>query len=153
MKIQILAIGKLKKGAQSALMEEYLKRLKGWKVQIQQINEAKAATSAQRKQLDAKNILSYLTKDAFIIALDERGIDLNSMEFAQMLQDAQQRFYSQVMIIIGGSDGLHEDIRKRCHKIVAFGRLTWPHQLVRILLCEQIYRAQTIINNHPYHKA
>ncbi len=153
MKIQILAIGKLKKGAQTALMEEYLKRIKGWKVQIQQINEAKASNSDQRKRLDAENILSYLTEKAFIIALDERGVDLDSMEFAQMLQNVQNQFYTKVIIIIGGSDGLSEEIRQKCHKLIAFGRLTWPHQLVRILLCEQIYRAQTIINNHPYHKA
>lgn len=153
MKIQILAIGKLKKGPQLTLMEDYLKRIKGWKIEIQQINEAKASGSEQRKQQDAKNLLPYFSEKSFIIALDERGENVSSMEFAQMLQTAEAQFYTEVIIVIGGSDGLAEEIREQSHKLIAFGRLTWPHQLVRLLLCEQIYRAQTIINNHPYHKA
>ncbi len=152
MKFQVIAIGKMKKGAQTALMDEYLKRLKGWQVDIREIPEAKTSNSEQRKLLDAKNIISHLDNDAFIIALDERGLNMDSIQFAQILAQSANQSFGKIIMIIGGSDGLHEDVRSRCHKLISFGKLTWPHQLVRVMLCEQIYRAKTILENHPYHK-
>lgn len=83
----------------------------------------------------------------FTIALDEHGENLSSKEFAELLRDKPL-----VNFIIGEADGLPENLRKNAHKLISFGRLTWPHKLVRVLLCEQIYRSWSLLNNHPYHR-
>ena len=87
----------------------------------------------------------------YIVALDEGGKDIGSQTLATTLLKASQDF-KRIVFLIGGADGLSDELRKRSHLILSFGRLTWPHMLARAMASEQIYRVHTILNNHPYHR-
>ena len=100
---------------------------------------------------ECAQILSRLSPDAFIFALDERGKSLPSREMASKIQDLQNNS-RDLQFIIGGADGLNADIRKQSNFLLSFGAQTWPHMLARVMLLEQIYRAQQILKNHPYHR-
>lgn len=138
MKILIAAIGKAKPSPELQLYNDYVKRLP-WKVAVKEVKDAAGLIAAC---------------DGFdrIIALDESGKTLSSREFAEQLKHWQQQGNSSYAFIIGGADGLSEDVRKKAHLVWSFGRITWPHMLVRGLLAEQLYRAHSIITNHPYHR-
>jgi len=143
MKIRILAVGKHKASPTLDLCHEYLKRMK-WKVEIKEIDAPKGSTSAQEEPLILKNIPA----GAVVIALDERGESLSSPAFAKKIESSG----SDIVFIIGGADGLTDAIRKKAKFLMSFGKQTWPHMLVRVMLLEQIYRAQQIIAGHPYHR-
>ncbi|HEY8964190.1 MAG TPA: 23S rRNA (pseudouridine(1915)-N(3))-methyltransferase RlmH, partial [Alphaproteobacteria bacterium] len=104
------------------------------------------------KNKEAKDILAKLDKDAFVVILDERGKELGSTQFADVMQIAMNNGKSHLQAVIGGADGLTDEIRQRADLILAFGRLTWPHMLARIMLLEQLYRAKQILAGHPYHR-
>lgn len=110
-------------------------------------------------ELDGKNtkdeqdkILSKLDARATLIVLDERGKSLSSREFASRINDIQVQGQSKIQFVIGGADGLNDDIRGRAHLLLSFGSQTWPHMMIRVMLIEQIYRAQQILSGHPYHR-
>jgi 23S rRNA (pseudouridine1915-N3)-methyltransferase len=148
MKIRILAVGKMKNSPLLDQCGEYLKRM-NWKVTLQEIDTPKGATSAQEEPL----ILKHLKDGALLVALDERGESLASPEFAARLAKwGQQAPGSEVTFLIGGADGLTDSIRKKAKFLLSFGKQTWPHNLVRVMLVEQVYRAQQIIAGHPYHR-
>ena len=148
MKINIIAVGKLKASPLHDLCDEYVKRI-GWKVNITEIDSPKASTSAIEELLILKN----LPPDAFAIALDERGESFPSPALAQKLHNwRDQAVGNELFFIIGGADGLTDIIRKRAKILLSFGKQTWPHMLVRVMLLEQIYRAQQILAGHPYHR-
>jgi 23S rRNA (pseudouridine1915-N3)-methyltransferase len=107
---------------------------------------------AQRKVREGEQLLSGVAGCDRIIALDETGKTLSSPEFASTLKGWQQQGHSSFGFVIGGSDGLDAAVLKKAHLVWSFGRVTYPHMLVRALLAEQLYRAQTIISGHPYHK-
>jgi 23S rRNA (pseudouridine1915-N3)-methyltransferase len=88
-----------------------------------------------------------------LLVLDERGRHVSSAAFAQMLAEARDAGSEALTLLIGGPDGIDEALRERASLVVAFGAMTWPHQLVRVLLAEQLYRAATILSGHPYHRA
>ncbi|MCL4169023.1 UNVERIFIED_CONTAM: hypothetical protein GTU68_054552, partial [Idotea baltica] len=90
---------------------------------------------------------------ALLIALDERGKDISSQDFANILQDGLNNSVPQIAFAIGGADGHSKELRQNASKIISFGKLTWPHQIARVMLSEQIYRGITIISGHPYHRA
>ncbi|MCE9506997.1 MAG: 23S rRNA (pseudouridine(1915)-N(3))-methyltransferase RlmH [Alphaproteobacteria bacterium] len=148
MKIRIIAVGRQKSSPTQDLCDEYLKRMK-WTVSVKEIDAPKGSTSAQEAPL----ILKQLPKDAFIVALDERGETLGSPEFAQKLGKWQnQAPGNEITFLIGGADGFDASIRKKANFLMSFGKQTWPHMLVRVMLLEQIYRAQQISAGHPYHR-
>lgn len=103
------------------------------------------------KEAEAELICPLLSP-GLVISLDERGKSLNSPEFAKILQNHQVHGQGPVTFVIGGADGLHDSIRKKSDHLISFGQLTWPHMLVRVLLLEQLYRAQQILSGHPYHR-
>lgn len=149
MKIRLLAVGKMKASPQAELCAEYLKRL-SWPVTLKEIETPKGATSAEEEPL----ILKHIPDNAFLIALDERGQSLPSPDFAKKLEGwAQQAPQNELYLLIGGADGLTETIRKKAKFLLCFGKQTWPHMLVRVMVLEQIYRAQQILAGHPYHRA
>ncbi|MFV0430731.1 MAG: 23S rRNA (pseudouridine(1915)-N(3))-methyltransferase RlmH [Alphaproteobacteria bacterium] len=152
MKLQIIAVGKLKKGDISSLFAQYSTRIKRWKLTVKELSESQAQTVDIRKKEEAQKILDCIKDDHIIVALDERGEHLTSREMANFIQEQENASASYMSFVIGGPDGLDEDIRKQAKSIWALGRATWPHQLVRALLAEQIYRSQTIIEGHPYHR-
>ena len=148
MKISIIAVGRQKSSPTQDLGEEYLKRMK-WTVRIKEIDAPKGSTPAREAAL----ILKQLPATAFIIALDERGETLSSPEFAQKLEKWQnQAPGKEITFLIGGADGFDSEIRKKADFLMSFGKQTWPHLLVRVMLLEQIYRAQQITYGHPYHR-
>lgn len=148
MKIRIIAVGKLKNSPLLDLCEEYIKRM-GWKVTVREIDAGKGSTSAQEAPL----ILKQLGPNDFLVALDERGETLSSPAFAKKIATwGQQAPGNEITFLIGGADGLTDEIRKKSRFLLSFGKQTWPHMLVRVMLMEQIYRAQQIIAGHPYHR-
>lgn len=143
LKIDIIAVGALKKGALKDLCDEYSKRIS---------SKIKLIELPQKPANEHSKIIEKIDKSAFIVAMDERGKSLKSIEFAHKLQDIQNQGVSHIQFIIGGADGLNDDIRGRADLLLSFGQQTWPHMLARVMLLEQIYRAQQINAGHPYHR-
>jgi 23S rRNA (pseudouridine1915-N3)-methyltransferase len=104
-----------------------------------------------KKELEAKKILSSINKNSFVIALDENGQSYNSCTFSNFLEQTMMH-QSEIIFLIGGADGLSKDILEKCSKVISLSNLTFPHQLVKVLIIEQIYRGFSIINNLPYHR-
>src|SRR5688572_6480236 len=144
MKITILAVGKMKDRAQKALYDEYAARIAPAPILVELPQTDKAR--------EAKDILSRIDADAFVVVLDERGKELSSMQLSEALQGAMNTGKSHLQAILGGAEGLDDSVRARADLILAFGRLTWPHMLARIMLLEQLYRAKQILAGHPYHR-
>ena len=145
MSVTVYAIGKLKRGPETELVTRYQTRLKRLKTTLREFPER------EPKAREGADLLAALPGSSFVIALDERGEDMTSPDFARLLGERLDQGQS-LSFIIGGADGLSDDVRERADRLIRFGRLTWPHQLVRGLLLEQIYRAETILLGHPYHR-
>ena len=144
MKIEILAIGRLKKGALFDVASDYLRRINLPCSLIEM--EGKNTVDEHKKLMEA------IRPEAFLIAMDETGKSLSSRKFAQKIQTLQNDAQPLMQIIIGGADGLNDEIRSRANLLLSFGAQTWPHMLARVMLLEQIYRVQQILSNHPYHR-
>ncbi|NVJ99647.1 MAG: 23S rRNA (pseudouridine(1915)-N(3))-methyltransferase RlmH [Alphaproteobacteria bacterium] len=152
MHISIIAVGKMQRGPEMDLMDQYLKRLP-WKATITEIDIKKqAANAAERKAREAERILAAVPDGAALVTLDENGKALKSRAFAAKLDDWAATGISQVAFVIGGADGLDQSVLARADLKLAFGTLTWPHMMVRAMLAEQIYRAWSINAGHPYHR-
>jgi len=158
MRLAVIAVGRLKDGPERELCERYRERgvalgrgigLSG--PDIVEITEGRGRRPEERKREEAQAILAKV-QPGLIIALDERGRQLGSEAFATRLATARDSGTGHASLIIGGADGLSEEIRDRADITVAFGALTIPHQIVRALVLEQLYRAMTIISGHPYHR-
>ncbi|MBV9568089.1 MAG: 23S rRNA (pseudouridine(1915)-N(3))-methyltransferase RlmH [Hyphomicrobiales bacterium] len=159
MNLSICAIGRLKAGPERQLAERYLgragelaSRLGFSGPRVVEIVESRARDEATRKREEAAG-LAGRSEGAVRIALDERGETLNSKEFAKFLEKHRASGAKSLAFLIGGADGLAPDVLKTAHQTISFGAMTLPHQLARIVLLEQIYRALTIRSGHPYHRA
>lgn len=144
MKIQIIAVGHLKNGPEKILFDQYAKRLI-YPLKIIEIN------SRQDKEIPASSYLKALSEADAIIVLDEEGENLSSRSLAAKLEALSQTS-KRLSFIIGGADGTPKSIKDSANLCLSFGKLTWPHLLVRALLAEQLYRAQQIMSDHPYHR-
>jgi 23S rRNA (pseudouridine1915-N3)-methyltransferase len=160
MRILIAAVGRLKQGSERELAERYRKRAAdfGRKVglhafDIVEIKESRADNPERRMLEESIAIANVIPERASTVILDERGSAMNSASFAAHVQDWRAQDKTAVVFIVGGADGLAPSLRDRADLALAFGAFTWPHQLVRIMLLEQIYRAVTILGGHPYHRA
>lgn len=160
MRIAIHAVGRLKAGPERELADRYLDRadkagravgITG--VSVREVPESRSRETQARKDEEAAALLADLPPGALLIALDERGDLPTSDRFAGMIGEARDRGTPQAVVLIGGPDGHGSAVLSRSGHRVSFGRLTWPHQIVRILAAEQIYRAVTILSGHPYHRA
>lgn len=135
---------------------EYAKRLPARELKLDfkeikpEMREGKTVEHAMAQE--AARIVAAIPKGAHVIALDERGQDLTSVGLAKQLLHWQNEF-SQVVLVVGGADGLDPAFKASCHGLMRLSSLTMPHGMVRVLLSEQIYRAYSINNNHPYHRA
>lgn len=148
--ITILAIGTMKRGGQAHALDEYVQRIR-WPLAIK-VFDLKDSHPEKLQEKESAALLSACPKDAFIIALDERGKTLKSSEFSAKLQEWRQIHNRPLAFLIGGADGHHEHLRKKADFLLSFGTMTWPHRLARIMLVEQLYRAQQIAAGHPYHR-
>lgn len=145
MRATVLAIGKCKKNSPEAtIIAEYVKR-SGWTIQIKETDNASQAEEAEFLQ-------KSIPHGAKVIVLDERGENLKSLELAAKVEKWMADGCSEICFLIGGADGHLQSTRNRADLLLSFGKLTLPHMLMRAVLSEQIYRIQTIINHHPYHR-
>lgn len=150
MKTSILAIGKLR-GPEAVWCDDYLRRLQGT-VTVKELSASKALAPERVQEAEARLLLESVPEGSFVALLDERGQDLASRELADRLESWRRQGDGTVTFLIGGADGVTEQVRKRAHATLAFGRATWPHRLVRLMLIEQLYRARQIASGHPYHR-
>lgn len=150
MHITVLCIGFLKSGEMASLAQEYLKRM-SWKVAIKEFEAKKNLAKEDVNAQENAWLLSQLSDRAFVIVCDERGDNLSSRDFADLFEKSSSD-WKEIIIILGGADGLSDNLRKRANKKISFGKLTWPHKLARVMLLEQLYRCQQILNRHPYHR-
>lgn len=159
MKITIIAVGKIKEKYFRDAIAEYTKRLSRYcRLEIIEVEDEKTpdkASPAQEeliKEKEAERILKHLKDDAFVIMLEIAGKMYDSVEFAGNLARLGIQGNSHIQFIIGASLGLHEKVSARADMALSFSRMTFPHQLMRVILLEQIYRSFRITNGEPYHK-
>ena len=158
MRIAIAAVGRMKQGPERELVGRYLDRavLSGKPLGLTgfetiELTESRASSSPARKADEAKALRAALP-EGIVVALDERGKTQGSEAFANQLARWRDDGRPAVSFVIGGADGLDPDFVKAADLTLSFSPLTWPHQLVRIMLAEQLYRATTILSGHPYHR-
>jgi 23S rRNA (pseudouridine1915-N3)-methyltransferase len=151
MNIHILSIGKFKNNPQKEIFETYLKRLP-WNVVLRELEVKSAVNGEVLKQKEGELLLGSVPGSAKIILLDEKGKNFSSKEFADQIQTYQDNGQNNLAFIIGGASGVSEEVKKKSQLILSLGKLTFPHMMVRSILAEQLYRAYSIINNHPYHR-
>ena len=143
--IKILCVGKIKEKFYKDAIDEYMKRLSKYHKVV--IDEVIDSNIDKEKEV----ILRHINKKDYVVVLDIDGIELSSVEFSSFI-DKTMIVNSNIIFIIGGSDGVHTDIKKMADYRISFSKMTFPHQLFRIILLEQIYRSFKIINNEAYHK-
>jgi 23S rRNA (pseudouridine1915-N3)-methyltransferase len=160
MRLVFVGIGRTKAGPERDLTSRYLGRataagrgLGFSSLEVREIDESRARRPEDRKNEEAKSIRATLGTGTPFFVFDEVGENLTSKAFADRLDDMRGRGPAAFGLVIGGPDGLDAGLRSSAASIIAFGRMTWPHQLVRIMAAEQIYRAMTILAGHPYHRA
>jgi 23S rRNA (pseudouridine1915-N3)-methyltransferase len=160
MRIVIAAVGRLKQGPERELAAQYRKRAEqvgrafGLRdIEIVEIRESKAADAERRRVEESIAIANVIPERAVVVILDQRGNSLDSTALAAALREWRAEDRPAVCFIIGGADGLAASLQGQATLRLAFGAATWPHQLVRVMLLEQIYRAGTILAGHPYHRA
>ena len=156
----MLAVGRMKAGPERELCARYLERarkagpklgLRGFGVE--DLPESRATRPDDRVAAEDTALLARLGRDDRIVCLDAAGELTDSSGFAAALAKDAAASVARTVFVIGGPDGLGRAVLARAHRRLSFGRTTWPHQLVRVLLAEQLYRATTILSGHPYHRA
>ncbi|MDT2831927.1 23S rRNA (pseudouridine(1915)-N(3))-methyltransferase RlmH [Vagococcus carniphilus] len=159
MKIKIIAVGKLKEKYLKQGIAEYEKRLgKYCKFEIIEVPDEKAPENLselemiQVKEKEGRKILAKISDNDYVFALAIQGKEITSEGFANQIDQLSTRGTSSFTFVIGGSLGLSDEVMKRSDAQISFGRLTYPHQLMRLILTEQVYRAFRIIHGHAYHK-
>lgn len=152
--ITVIAVGKLKEKAYKDLVDEYVKRLSAYtRVEIIEVaDETNQLEDTKVKKLEGERILKAIKKDSFTVLLDLRGRMLNSNELSLKIQEINTYHSSNITFIIGGSLGVSDEVYSRADYKWKLSDLTFPHNLVRVILLEQIYRSYKIMNNEPYHK-
>ncbi len=160
MRLVVHAVGRLKAGPERELAERYFDRLEksGPAVGLEfsgvtEIAESRAQTAPARRREEGQRLQAQIQPGTALVLLDERGRNLSSDEFAGqigLLRDAGRK---AMIVAIGGADGHDASLRGQADLVLSFGALTWPHQLVRVMLAEQLYRVATILSGHPYHRA
>ena len=160
MHLVVIAIGRLKSGPERELAERYRERFDdigrklGFRgLKIHEIPESRARDPATRIAEEAAAISAAIPDKSVVVALDERGDNLDSAALARHLGRWRDDSAASTIFVIGGADGLSPDLQGKAKIRVAFGAATWPHQMVRVMLLEQLYRAATILAGHPYHRA
>ena len=159
MHIVVISVGRLKQGPERELAKRYRDRFDdmgrklGFRgLEIHEIPESRARDAATRIAEEAAAISALIPEKSVLVTLDEHGTNIDSAAFARHLGRSRDQSVANNVFIIGGADGLSPDLRSKSKLTLAFGTATWPHQMVRVMLLEQIYRAATILAGHPYHR-
>lgn len=160
MRIVVIAVGRLKQGPERELAERYRERFEdlsrklGFRgIDVHEIGESRARDAAARIAEEAAAIATHIPEKSLLVTLDEHGQNIDSAGFAGQLGRWRDEAAPSTAFVIGGADGLSPELQRRAKLRIAFGTATWPHQIVRVLLLEQLYRAATILAGHPYHRA
>lgn len=160
MRISIAAIGRIKSGPEGELITRYLSRAKaGGKAlglsgfDVLESPESRAGSAKARKADEAKALIGNLSEPYCLVTLDEHGKSISSEKLTHWIADKRDNGMRHLVFLIGGADGLDPELVAKADLVLSFSPLTWPHQLVRIMLAEQIYRTTTILSGHPYHRA
>lgn len=155
-KIKLVCVGKIKENYLNNGISEYLKRLSGYcNIEIVEVKDEKISnsTSDERiKEIESAKILEKIDEKDYVILLDLKGKELNSIELANKMDSLISQGAGNYAFVIGGSLGVSENLQKKANFLISFSRLTFTHQMVRLLLLEQIYRVFKINNNETYHK-
>ena len=158
MLITIAAVGRLKAGPERELFDRFFERAGaagrklGLTFTVREFPESRAGSADTRKSEEATAILAAIGQRGTFVALDEHGKDLSSPAFANRIARWRDGGSSDVVFAIGGADGHGAPLLEKAEHRLAFGEMTWPHQIVRVMLAEQLYRAVTILSGHPYHR-
>lgn len=159
MRVLVLAVGRMKSGSEAELAERYRKRaaqagraLGLRDVEIVEIRESRARETEKRRLEESIALANVIPDGAVSVLLDSKGEDIGSSGLAEHLQKWRETGRPAVAFIVGGPDGVAASLSEKAQLSLAFGTATWPHQLVRVMLLEQVYRAVTILTGHPYHR-
>jgi len=158
MKLKVISIGQLKNNPILEIQKDYESRILNLSksvgiksLEIKELPISKKSSIKERQKEEAKIISQHIKQDNLNVFLDGKGENINSVDISQII--SKSSFDGKDLVFfIGGPDGFDEKIIKVANKIISFGRVTWPHKLIRIMLLEQLYRGITILNNHPYHR-
>jgi 23S rRNA (pseudouridine1915-N3)-methyltransferase len=151
MRVTIAAVGRDRSGPARDLFEEYCRRCP-WPIRLHEVPPRITAPPERRLAEEAERLSSAASRNAALVALDENGRNLTSRALAAKIGAWQRQGRSELAFLIGGPDGLDAALIERADLVLALGRMTWPHRLVRVLLAEQLYRTATILAGHPYHR-
>lgn len=152
MRYVLIAVGKVKTGPEKELFGTYVKRMNG-RLELVEVDFRRAVPSHEIKRREAELIRTAVPSGASVVSLDEHGKGLSSTNFAENMLRWREAGPSAIVFVIGGADGLDEKFLAESHFRLAFSAMTWPHKLVRAMLAEQVYRAESIASGHPYHRA
>jgi 23S rRNA (pseudouridine1915-N3)-methyltransferase len=159
MRIHLTAVGRMKSGPERELAARYFERFEKTAPAIglefagvSEFPESRARDAEQRKSEEAAKLSVSLPPGSVLVLLDERGKNISSVDFAQFIARHRDTGTKSTVFAIGGADGHSESLRRQANTIVSFGAMTFPHQIMRILIAEQLYRATTILSGHPYHR-
>ncbi|TIT66144.1 MAG: 23S rRNA (pseudouridine(1915)-N(3))-methyltransferase RlmH [Mesorhizobium sp.] len=160
MKISVHAVGRMKAGPERELADRYFERFakSGPAVGLEfagitEIAEGRAQSASKRQRDEGSRLQAQLQPGTALILLDERGKSLSSPDFASRIAQLRDGGRKALVLAIGGPDGHDPPLRDQAELVMSFGALTWPHQLVRVMLGEQLYRVATILSGHPYHRS
>ncbi|MGR7994115.1 MULTISPECIES: 23S rRNA (pseudouridine(1915)-N(3))-methyltransferase RlmH [unclassified Xanthobacter] len=160
MRLILACVGRLKAGAERDLVARYVERARAagralgfTAVDMHEISESSARRAEDRMAEEGAALLAAIPAGAVLVALDPRGRNLTSEDISARLGAWRDGGRPAVALVIGGADGLSPQVRDKAEVLLAFGAATFPHQLVRVMLAEQVYRAVTILAGHPYHRA
>ncbi|MCR4376924.1 MAG: 23S rRNA (pseudouridine(1915)-N(3))-methyltransferase RlmH [Rhodospirillales bacterium] len=151
MRTHLVAVGRMKAGPERALFDHYAARLTP-PPQLREVEEKRNLPPEKMKPREAELLLGAIPEGARIIALDEHGKSMGSQAFAQKLGEWRDEGVRDVAFVIGGADGLDRAVLDQASLVLSFGKMTWPHMLVRGLVAEQLFRANAILSGHPYHR-
>ena len=158
MKLKVISIGQLKNNPILEIQKDYESRILNLSksvgiknLEIKELPISKKSSIKERQKEEEKIISQHIKQDNLNVFLDGKGENINSVDISQIISESSFNG-KDLVFFIGGPDGFDEKIIKVANKIISFGRVTWPHKLIRIMLLEQVYRGITILNNHPYHR-
>lgn len=151
MRLWLAAVGRVKPGPELDLFNQYSKRLTA-PITVREVEEKRPLPTPERMAREADLLLAALPPQAVVVALDERGKAMGSVDFATRLGRWRDDGVADLAFVIGGADGHGQAVRDRAALLLSFGAMTWPHMLVRAMVAEQLWRAQAILAGHPYHR-
>ena len=155
MKINICAIGRIKSSPEADMVNDYVDRFEriGKNIGLGPIKIIEKESKKSGVLSEGKVLLASIPNNSIICILDEKGADLSSLAFAKKIEHWRDNLNLELSLVIGGAGGLSKEIKNKAHHSISFGKMVWPHRLIRVMITEQLYRAASIISGTPYHKA